>query len=98
MRGLTEIVMHNTHANGPSQLPDLGKGNVRTVVWSLFDERDDFIRQYVTEVVYDNDNPFDLLAEAVKAEGFSIKDDLVSHCELDFVFSHAVEVIYSASE
>lgn len=97
MRGLKDIVMHNTHAKGPAKLPDLGKGAVRTVIWSLFDEDGDFIRSYCTEVCTVYDRPAYVLQRAVCLEGFPVHY-ASEHAELDFVFNHAVEVAHNAHE
>ncbi|AUZ94803.1 hypothetical protein HOR97_gp55 [Agrobacterium phage Atu_ph03] len=105
MHGLETIKRMNAQARTPAShgtvegiIEALSTGDVKTVVWSLFDEQGDFIRQYVTEV-HDNDQrkPAMLLRLAIATEGMMPRET-VPHAELDLVIDHACIVSYKAED
>lgn len=96
MRGLEEIVMHNTHANGPAQLPDLSNGHVYTVIWSLFDDNGDHVKTYCTEVTlepYWEMHTASMLEHAICGEGLSAMA-FRDNAELDFILAGGSVVLY----
>lgn len=106
MHGLETIKRMNAQAQTPASMGTvegiieaLSTGDVKTVVWSLFDEQGDFIRQYVTEVHDDayKRKPDMLLRLAIATEGMMPRET-VPHAELDLVIDHACIVSYKAED
>ncbi|AUZ94760.1 hypothetical protein HOR96_gp52 [Agrobacterium phage Atu_ph02] len=105
MHGLETIKRMNAQAQTPTShgtvegiIEALSTGDVKTIVWSLFDEQGDFIRQYVTEVHDDAQRkPTMLLRLAIATEGMYPRET-VPHAELDLVIDHACIVSYKAED